>query len=130
VWELDLERAVGTYWSLTTISATPAAIVQAWSAAAQEAWTDELYVTEHDGVTWASFLFNSGQARMTVCECALLVSERRFPAPHFLTAVTEASFGVNLGWMLHVRAGRAVCGDSWANPTFGEQARRAFERGV
>ena len=127
--ELDLDSAVGTFWSLTIAGATVDGIVEAWSAAADEAWKDELHVEQRNGATWASFVFNSGQVRMTVCECVLLVSERNFGIPHYLTAVTSASFGVNLGWMLHVRAGQAVCGQYWANPSFDDDARRKWEHG-
>jgi hypothetical protein len=62
---IDLDAAVATYWSSMRVGVSDADIVAAWSAAAGAVWKDELYVADRDGATCASFLANSGQARMT-----------------------------------------------------------------
>jgi hypothetical protein len=129
--ELDLDTAVATYWSDMRVGVTDADIVAAWTAAAGAVWKDELYVTESDGVTRASFLFNSGHVRMSVCECALLVAPVWGPTTNFLTVVVEESFGLNLGWALHTRTLDATWGAGWYNPSFGAEAVRSwtsFER--
>src|SRR5262245_9026198 len=102
----DLDAAVATYWSMTRAGTD---VVRAWTQAAHAIWKDELYV--QDGR--ASFLANSGHARMTVCECVLLARPT-----HFLTVVLEASFGLNLGWALHTRTLDATWGEGWPNPSF------------
>ena len=70
---LDRDSTKAIYWSSTRVGVTDASVAEAWSQAAEASWRDELYVTERDDVTWAGFLFNSGDVRMTVCECALLI---------------------------------------------------------
>jgi hypothetical protein len=102
------------------VSDTEAGIVSAWSAAAHAAWKDEVYVDDRR----ASFLANSGHARMTVCECVLLVAPIATGVPHFLTVVLEASLDLNLGWALHTRTLDATWGDGWPNPSFGADAVR------
>jgi hypothetical protein len=88
-------------------------------------------VRAQDGTTVASFLFNSGQMRMTVCECALLVAPVWNGTTYFLTAVLEAQAGLNLGWALHTRTLDATWGEGWMQPSFGSEAVRSwrdFER--
>ena len=79
---------------------------------------------ERDGATCASFLFNSGHVRTTVCECALLVPPVWNRTTYFLTVVSEDSYGLNLGWALHTRTLDATWGDGWTNPSFGQEALR------
>lgn len=116
-----LDAAVATYWSLMRVGVTGDDVVAAWTAAASAVWKDELYV---DGGR-ASFLANSGHARITVCECALLVAPPG-GTTHFLTAVLEESFGLNLGWALHTRTLDAAYGEGWPNPSFGGEAVRSW----
>ncbi|MEA2171390.1 MAG: hypothetical protein QOF76_4690 [Solirubrobacteraceae bacterium] len=120
--ETDIGGAVATYWSMLPVAVTGAQVVAAWSAAAGQVWKDELYVVDEDAAVWADFLFNSGQVRMTVCECALLVPRGDGPATHALTVVADAQADLNLGWALHTRMLEAVCGADWANPTSGARA--------
>ena len=110
------------------VGVSDADIVAAWSAAAEAVWKDELYVAERDGVTCASFLANSGQMRMTVCECALLVGPVAGATTHFMTVVSEESFGLGLGWAMHTRTLDATWGDGWSNPYFGEAARHYWSQ--
>ncbi|HWK29985.1 MAG TPA: hypothetical protein VNS09_25675 [Solirubrobacter sp.] len=122
---IDLDAAIGTYWSEVRVGVTGADVAAAWSAAAQAVWKDEVHVDQRDGATRASFLANSGQARMTVCECALLVA----PA-QFLTVVLEQVLGLNLGWAIHTRTLDATWGEDWPNPSFGERALRDWSGGA
>jgi hypothetical protein len=123
---VDLDAAVATYWSDMRVDVSDADIVAAWSAAADAVWKDELYVSQRDGATRASFLANSGHARMGVCECALLVPPVWNQTTHFLTVVVEDSFGLNLGWAMHTRTLDATWGEGWLNPTFGNEATRKW----
>ena len=128
---LDLDAAVATYWSPMRVGVTDADVVTAWTAAADAVWKDEVHVQPRDGVLHAGFLFNSGHARMEVCECALLVAPVWNRTTYFLTVVRQQSFGLNLGWALHTRTLDATWGEGWMNPSFGEEAKRnwaAFER--
>jgi len=128
---IDLNAAVATYWSGMRVGVTETGIVAAWTAAAEAIWKDELYVDERDGATVASFLFNSGHVRMTVCACALLVAPVWDRTTYFLTAVLEAADGLNLGWALHTRTLDATWGEGWTQPSFGSDAVRNwsdFER--
>lgn len=130
--DIDVDTAVGTYWSLNRVGVFPEDIVAAWSQAAEAVWKDECHVTSRGGVTCADFLFNSGHVRMTVARCALRVAPLATGTSHFLTVVTFEIFGLNLGWALHTRTLDATWGEDWMNPTFGEQAVRKwenFERG-
>ena len=45
---------------------------------------------------------------------------------HFLTVVSEESFGLNLGWALHTRTLDATWGEGWPNPSFGAEALRSW----
>jgi hypothetical protein len=121
---IDLDAAVGAYWSGMRVGVTDADIVAAWAAAADAVWKDERYVEQRDGATVASFLFNSGHVRTSVCECALLVPPVWNRTTYFLTVVLEESYGLNLGWALHTRTLDATWGDGWSNPSFGQQALR------
>jgi hypothetical protein len=128
---IDLEAAVATYWSSMRVGVTDADVVTAWTAAADAVWTDELYVDQRDGATYASFLFNSGHVRMSVCECALLVAPVWNQTTYFLTVVLEEAYGLNLGWAMHTRTLDATWGEGWLNPSFGQEAVRSwseFER--
>jgi hypothetical protein len=118
----DLDAAISTYWSLLRVGVSEADVATAWAAAAEAVWKDELYVA--DGR--ASFLFNSGQVRMTVCECTLRTATLATGVPHFLTVVLEESFGLNLGWALHTRTLDAISGAGWENPSFGAEALRSW----
>ena len=124
---IDLEAAVATYWSGMRVGVTDADIVAAWTAAAGAVWKDELYVERRDGATQASFLFNSGHVRMSVCECALLVAPVWNRTTYFLTVVLEEAHGLNLGWALHTRTLDATWGDGWWNPSFGQEAIRDWK---
>jgi hypothetical protein len=117
---VDLDAAVATYWSLLRVGVTEADVTAAWTAAAGAVWKDEVHVA--DGR--ASFLFNSGHVRMTVCECALLVATLTTGVTHFLTVTADAS--LDLGWALHTRTLDATWGDGWSNPSFGAEARRSW----
>src|SRR4051812_12979456 len=123
---IDLDAAVATYWSDMRVGVSDADVVAAWTAAADAVWKDELYVTHGDGATWVSFLANSGHARMTVCECALLVPPAWDQTTYFLTVVLEEAFGLNLGWAMHTRTLDATWGEGWLNPTFGQEATRKW----
>ena len=128
---LDLDAAVATYWSPMRVGVSDADIVAAWTAAADAVWKDEMYLAQREGTPVVSFLANSGHARMTVCECGLLVPPVWNRTTYFLTVVLEESFGLNLGWALHTRTLDAAWGEGWSNPSFGESALRdwtSFER--
>jgi hypothetical protein len=123
---LHLAAAEATYWSSTPVGVTAADIRAAWAAAAGEVWKDEVHVDEAHQLTRAEFLFNSGHVRMTVCECVLLVAPVLGNTTHFLTAVVGKPSGPELGWALHTRTLDALEPGGWANPSFGEQARRSW----
>ena len=123
---IDLEAAAAAYWSDMRVGVTDADIVAAWTAAAGAVWKDELYVEQRDGATVAGFLFNSGQVRMSVCECALLVAPVWNRTTYFLTVVLEEAYGLNLGWAMHTRTLDATWGDGWSNPSFGQEALRSW----
>ena len=126
--ELDLENAIGTYWSMAYVGVTEADIERAWLTATESVWRDEVYVDRADGVTWADLLYNSGHVRMPICVCALLTRPPRYGgAPHFLTVVTEAGSDLNIGWAIHTRTLDTVCADPpWSNPRFGQEALRQW----
>jgi hypothetical protein len=121
--ELHLASAEATYWSSTPVGVSDSDIATAWTAATSDVWKDEVHITVEDGHTRAAFLFNSGQVRMSVCECVLVVGPV-WTTAHFLTAVMEEAYGLNLGWALHTRTLDAVTDGNWSNPYFGEAAVR------
>ena len=110
-------NAEATFWSPLPVGVTDTQVAEAWAAAARDVWRDETVVA--DGR--AEFVFNRGHVRATVAECVLLVAPV-WETTHFLTAVTQASQGLHLGWAVHTRTLDALTGGRWENPAFGEQA--------
>ena len=125
----DPSGAVAAYWSHLRLGISAGDVEAAWAAAAEQVWNDERYVARGASATRATFLFNSGHVRFTVCECVLHVAPFG-DTTHFLTAVLEATAGLDLGWAIHTRTLDTVWGPGWPNPAFGERAHDSWSQYV